>query len=127
MKRGYWIPLGILGTILTLALWNDKEISGRADRWQTQLQYAQQSAREEDWHNASAALEDSYADWSACQVWLHIVAEHDVIDDAEAMYQRAAAFAATEEPSEFQAEMADLLSQIRLLAETERLRLENIL
>ena len=127
MKRGYWISMGILGTILALSLWNSKAVSDRADRWQTQLQYAQQLAQEEDWNRTSTALKDSYADWSSCQVWLHIVAEHDVIDDAEAMYQRAAAFAATEEPSVFQAEMADLLAQIRLLAETERLRLENIL
>ena len=43
------------------------------------------------------------------------------------MYHRAMAFAATEEPSEFQAEMSDLMSQVLLLAETERLRIGNIL
>ena len=127
MKRGYWISVGILGLILALSLWNSKAIASRVNRWQTQLQHVQQLAQEEDWLQASAALEDSYTDWTICQTWLHIVVEHDIIDDAEAMYHRAVAFAATEESSEFQAEIADLLAQIRLLAETERLRVENIL
>ena len=49
------------------------------------------------------------------------------MDDAEAMYRRAMAFADTRELSEFRAELSDLRDQLRLLAEMERLNLKNVL
>ena len=56
-----------------------------------------------------------------------LVTEHDAVDDAEAMYRRAMAFAATRETTEFRAELADLRDQLRLLAEMERFNVKNIL
>ena len=84
-------------------------------------------ARSEDWAAAEDALAESYADWTASQTYLHIVAEHDTVDDAEAMYRRALAFAAGQEPDELRAEIAGLRDQLRLLAELERLDIRNIL
>lgn len=49
------------------------------------------------------------------------------MDDAEAMYRRAMAFAATRELTEFRAELADLRDQLRLLAEMERFSVKNVL
>ena len=49
------------------------------------------------------------------------------MDDAEAMYRRALAFAAGQEPDELRAEIAGLRDQLRLLAELERLDIRNIL
>lgn len=57
---------------------------------------------------ATAELVDSYKDWSAHQTYLHIVSEHEAVDDAETMYRRAMAFAAAREPNEFRAELSDL-------------------
>ena len=76
---------------------------------------------------AVEVLTESYADWSGRQTYLHIVTEHDAINDAEAMYRRALAFAATRESTEFRAELADLRDQLRLLAEMERFNIKNIL
>ena len=42
-------------------------------------------------------------------------------------YDESIAFSAAREPSEFRAELADLDAQLELLAETERLSLQNIL
>ena len=99
MKK--WIPPAVLAAILALSLWN------------------------------AAAMEhllaDSYQDWSAWQTYLHIVTEHDAVDDAESMYRRCMAFAAAREPSELRAETADLRDQLRLLAEMERRSWRNIL
>ena len=84
-------------------------------------------AAAENWRSAADALAESYKDWSGSQVYLHIVSEHDAVDDAEAMYRRAMAFALEQEPSEFRAELADLQDQLRLLAEMERFSLKNVL
>ena len=81
----------------------------------------------ERWQAAEAALTDSYSDWSRSQTYLHIVTEHDAVDDAEAMYRRSQAFAAAREPSELQAELSDLRDQMRLLSEMEKCSVRNIL
>ena len=117
----------MLAVILAFALWNSTAITGHTQRWRDQLQHVEELAAAENWRAAGNALSESYADWSGSQVYLHIVSEHDAVDDAEAMYRRAMAFAQEQESSEFRAELADLQDQLRLLAEMERFSLKNIL
>lgn len=125
--KGILPPLALLAGILAFSLWNGGRVAANAARWQTQLQQAGSLAQSDDWAGASAALTDSYRDWSACQTYLHIVSQHNAVDEAETMYRRCLAFAATREPSEFQAELAGLLEQLRLLAEMERFSARNVL
>ncbi len=108
-------------------MWNCQTITARTDRWAGQVEEAASLAQSEDWPAVRESIEASYQDWSQSQTYLHIVENHDAVDDAEAMYRRLAAFAQAEEPSEFQAEAADLMDQLRLLAEQERFSIENIL
>ncbi len=77
-------------------------------RWRAQLQQADRLALSGAWCETLDALWESYDDWSHCQTYLHIVSHHDAVDDAEAMYRRAIAFAETEEITEFHAELSDL-------------------
>ena len=127
MKRDMLPPLAVLVVILAFALWNSAAITGCTKRWRGQLQHTEELAASENWQAAVDALSKSYADWSGSQVYLHIVSEHDAVDDAEAMYRRAMAFALEQESSEFRAELADLQDQLRLLAEMERFSLKNVL
>ena len=120
-------PLLVLGALLAFALWNSAAMEARTGRWQDQLRQADALAQSGDWAAAEAALAESYADWSGSQTYLHIVTEHDAVDDAEAMYRRSMAFAAAREDSEFRAELADLTDQLRLLAEMETGSIRNIL
>lgn len=95
--------------------------------WREQLKQSDILAEAELWPEAIAALHESYNDWTSHQTYLHIVTGHDAVDDAEAMYHRAMAFAATEELSEFRAEISDLQDQLRLLSEMEQFSIRNIL
>ena len=52
---------------------------------------------------------------------------HRAVDDAEAMYRRAMAFAETQEIAEFRAELSDLMDQLRLISEMEALNIRNVL
>lgn len=126
MKKGFFVPLAVLAVILAFCLWNGSAMSSRTARWQEQLVPAEQRAEAGDWKGAVRALEAGYEDWSRHQGWLHCVTGHDAVDDAEAMYHRALAFARSEEDSEFRAEMADLRAQLRLLAEMEEFSLRNV-
>lgn len=125
--RAYIKPLAVLAATLAFALWNGAVMTGHTDRWRTQLEQADALAQAEEWSQAVEVLTDSYTDWSGKQTYLHIVTEHDAVDDAEAMYRRAMAFAATRELTEFRAELADLRDQLRLLAEMERFSVKNVL
>ena len=127
MKRDMLPPLAVLAVILAFALWNSAAITERTQRWRNQLQQVETLAAGENWQAAGDALSESYADWGESQVYLHIVSEHEAVDDAEAMYRRAMAFAQEQESSEFRAELADLQDQLRLLAEMERFSLKNVL
>ena len=127
MKKAVLPPIAVLAVILAFSLWNSHAMTAHTDRWRDQLQQAAALAQDENWPAVEDALKDSYADWSQCQTYLHVVTEHDAVDDAEAMYRRAMAFAATREPSELRAELADLQDQLRLLADMERFSIKNVL
>ena len=120
--RAYGISVGILAAILVFSLWNSSYMTASTVRWREQLQQADAQAQSEAWTEAVDTLAGSYDDWSESQTYLHIVARHDTVDD-----RRALAFAATRELTEFRAEISDLRDQLRLLAETERLDIKNVL
>ena len=126
MKR-LLLPILILLGIVAFSLWNSTTLERSAQRWCSQLEGASALAAGEKWDGAAAALEGSYRDWERHQMYLHIVASHDAVDSAEAMYRRAMAFGATRELSEFLAETADLSAHLTMLAQSEGLRLSNIL
>ena len=126
MKKGFFVPLAVLAVTLAFCLWNSAAMASHTARWQEQLGPAEQRAETGDWEGAVQALETGYDDWSRHQNWLHCVTGHDAVDDAEAMYHRALAFAESQEDSEFRAEIADLRAQLRLLAEMEEFSLRNV-
>ena len=121
------IPAAVLAAILALSLWNGAAMAADTARWQAHLEQVNALIDAESWPAIQQLLAESYADWSARQTYLHIVTEHDAVDDAESMFRRCMAFAAAREPSELRAETADLRDQLRLLAEMEQFSLGNIL
>ena len=127
MIKAYLPPLAVLAAILTFTLWTGASMKSDTVRWQEQLTQAEEFARADNWPQAAEALSCGYRDWSAHQARLHIISRHDAVDDAEAMYRRATAFASTREINEFRAELADLRAQLGLLAEMERFTLKNVL
>lgn len=127
MRKGLIVSTAILAAILAFCLWNSAAVASRTARWRSGLEEADRFAQEEGWEDAATVIRNSYAGWSDCQTWLHCVAAHDAVDDAEAMYQRAVAFAESGEGSELRAELADLRDQLQLLSKKEELSIRNIL
>ena len=127
MRKEFFPPLMVLAVILAFTIWTGNSMKADTHRWQEQLHQADLLAQQGNWPAAIQVLSDSYQDWTSRQNRLHIISRHDVVDDAEAMYNRAMAFSVTREPSEFQAELADLQIQLQLLSEMERFHLKNIL
>jgi len=127
MKKALLAPAATLVLLFALSLWNGFTIQKETARWSGQLQQAVHFIQSENWSAIETAIQTSYEDWRGKQTYLHIVLEHEAIDNAEAMYQRAFAFASAKDSQELQAELADLLHQLTLLSEMERLSIKNIL
>ena len=121
------ISLAALGIILAFSLWAGRYVEGRTEDWSDQLSLADVSAQQERWDDAQAQLRQAYADWGRSQNFFHTIMEHDELDEAESLF--AAAFAACDEEDapDFHAAMAQLDSQLRLLAETQAVSIKNVL
>ena len=107
MKRLLLPPIAVLCALLALSLWNSSHMERQTRRWRAQLQETDRLAQSECWAEALDSLWESYDDWTLRQTYLHIVSHHDAVDDAEAMYRRAMAFAETQEITEFRAELGN--------------------
>lgn len=125
--KAYFLSVLTLLAVLSLALWNSASMAGRTQRWQGQLDQVEALATDGAWEEAYQALEESYGDWSSSQAYLHIVSHHDVLDEAEAIYRRAAVFICLQEESSLLGELSDLRHQLRLLSEMEQLSIKNVL
>ena len=120
-------PVLLLCALLGFSLWNGAVISRETETCSAAVEQARTAALEGNWSAAEGALRRGYDRWQSRQTYLHIVEPHAAVEETEAMFRRAFAFAALQEDAEFQAETAGLLSQLRVLAEMEQLRIGNIL
>ena len=120
-------PVLLLCALLGFSLWNGAVISRETEACSAAVEQARTAARKDDWSAAESALRRGYDRWQSRQTYLHIVEPHAAVEEAEAMFRRAFAFAAVQEDAEFQAETAGLLAQLRVLAEMEQPRIGNIL
>ena len=121
------ISLAALGLILGFSLWAGSYVAARTEDWSAQLAEADSFAQAERWAQTEEGLRLAYADWGRSQTFFHTIMEHAELDEAESLF--AAAFAAcdAQDAPDFHAAMAQLASQLRLLAETQAVSIKNIL
>ncbi|NLU23430.1 MAG: DUF4363 family protein [Clostridiales bacterium] len=121
------ISSGVLVVLLTLTLLNSVYLSRCCSQWTEQLSQADRYAAQDDWSTARQTMDGFAADWDKRQTYLHIVIEHDEIDNAQSLLQKCLVLAQEEDAVEFRSDIADLISQLNLLSEMERLSIKNVL
>ena len=89
-------PCLILLALFALTLTNSQYMTAQTRQWSTQLEQVDQFVQSEQWDAALETLQLSYASWNEHQVYLHIVAQHAAVDDAETLYRRCIAFCQTD-------------------------------
>lgn len=114
-----WMPLGMLLTLLILAMVNSQTIYHQTNTLQLQIQAVDEAAQVEDWALAEDCLASSHGQWDTLTPYLGLVSNHTTVDDIEGMYLRAMAFCQTQEPTEFRAELADLHHALQVLQNWE--------
>lgn len=126
MKTLY-IPAAILALILGFSLWAGMYADMRTEQWVTLLDEAGVLAQQENWDEANRVLDKAYRDWNSSQSFYHTIMKHEDLDEAEFFFTGTTAACREEDNVEFHILLAQLTKQLRLLAETQKASIQNIL
>ena len=113
--KALYLPLLLLSAMLAFALWTGRFVQQRTDHWIAMLELSDHLAVEERWEDAEDQIQRTYRDWQESQTFFHTILEHEELDESE------------RDVPDFHTTLAQLYTQLRLLAETQRISIKNIL
>ena len=122
----FLIPAAALALLFSLSLWNAKRIEEEIKPWCTEIETAAAEAERGNWDTAEHSVRTVCKQWNARNPSYHIVTAHDELDTADALFTRMEAFAAGQDEAEFCAEAAELVTQLRVISEMQKLTVRNI-
>lgn len=126
MKRA-WIASAALLAILAAALWHSFHVASLTGRLTSCLVEAQTQAEAGQWDRALELTESAHREWSAHDSYLHLFLHHTEVDSIDVVFREAEELIKCRESGEYSAANARLIVELELLAEAERLTLENVL
>ena len=121
------ISAGVLVLVLLAGLGNSACISAQCEAWERQLSGIEDAAVEKQWEAAQLQLEALHRSWDKAEPYLHTVTHHEDVEQALLLLEQCRLFAALQDSDALLSAAEQLRCQYRHLAETEELRLENIL
>ena len=127
MKRFFWIPFLLLLALFSATLVNAYAADRIVESWCVSLDDLQRSAQAEDWPAVRDSLAALHESWDARSAYFHIVLQHDVLNEVEALLAKADIFAAEQDEEELRACIAELRSQLLVLSEIQEISIKNIL
>ena len=126
MKR-LWIAAALLAFLLGASLanaWYSQSLTGdMTDR----LRQAQSLAEGENWDQAEAVTRQVYEDWQDHHFYLHTLMRHSDTDQVLRGFRTVLEYVRLQEPDQYNAANADLITQLELLAEMEQPSVANVL
>lgn len=123
----FWTPALVLAALLTASFWNAGQIESDVAPWREAVESAVSAAERDDWSAALTAVRDARDDWYDHHAYFHIVIAHDELDQVDALFAKAESYAVEHDMPEFRAEAAELLEQLDILVETQKLTVRNVL
>ena len=125
--RPLCISTALLAAMICLTLANSRYVAGRVEDWLALLEQVDAAADREDWPAALEAANRAYDSWGGSQFYFHTVIRHEELDQAESLFLQLLVVCDEQDAAEARLHLADLRSQLRLLAEMEALSIPNIL
>lgn len=125
--KALYIPIAFLALILGFSLWTGRYVELRTGHWSALLEQIDDTARQENWSDAQKNLDQAYQDWLSSQTFFHTIMDHEELDQAENLFQGALAICEEKDDADFHLLLAQLICQLRLLAETQSISIKNIL
>lgn len=93
----------------------------------SQLEYAQQLTDQKQWQEAAQITSEVQQDWKSQSFRLYVLLRHSDLDKILLGFQSVSQYLDQEDQEPYLANNAQLIAQLKLLAEMEQLSLENIL
>lgn len=93
----------------------------------SQLEQAQQLTDQEQWQEAANITASVYQDWNSQSFRLYVLLRHSDLDKILLGFQSVSQYLEQKDQEPYLANNAQLIAQLKLLAEMEQLSLENIL
>ena len=125
MKR-FWAAITILAVLLGATLWNAWYAEQLTGGLAQQLEQAQELAAQGDWEGASELSRRAFQRWQDHQTYLHVLMRHSDTDQILCSFRALEQYLTLEEPDQYTAANAELITQLELLAEMEQPSLVNI-
>ena len=126
MKR-LWIAVAILLGMLGGTLGNSRYIDHTVSQLLEQLTAAHEQAQAGNWARAAQLTEQVIDHWQRHDFYFHIMLPHEDIDEIHLAFQEVEEYLKLEEPDQYNAASAKLITQLGLLVEMEQLNIKNIL
>ena len=125
--RALYLSAALLAAMFFLTLANSRYVTHRIDQWLQLLDQVDAAADQEDWPSVISMAQKAYDSWSGSQFYFHTVIRHEELDQAESLFLQLLVVCDEQDAAEARLHLADLRSQLRLLAEMEALSVPNIL
>jgi len=126
VKALIWPSLVLIG-MLSFALWTGSHVERRTEEWIGTIEEASRLAYAEQWEEAEERLSRGYESWGQSQTFFHTVMDHEDLDDAEALFAAAFAACGQRDAPDFLTTLSELTARLSLLAETQKISIQNIL
>lgn len=123
----FWIPVALLALLLGASLANARLVETEVEPWREAVGSSIASAEDGDWEAARAAVRGARESWDARKPYLHVVTAHDELDQVDVLFASAESFAREEDMAEFRAEASELITQLGIIVELQKLTLRNAL
>ena len=126
MKR-LWMAAALLVLLLGASLTDAWYAQNLTDGMREQLRQAQLQAEQGDWDRAEALTCQAYEDWQGHHFYFHTTRRHSDTDQVLRGFRSVLEYVQLQEPDQYNAANADLMTQLELLAEMEQPTVVNVL
>ena len=125
MKR-LWIGIGFLAVILLIGTGITLAFEQLHKPLSDTLQQASEAAMAEDWEKASALTKSAKADWEKCREFTAAVADHEPLEEMDALFAQLEVRARQQETTDFAALSAQLARMAQAMADSQSISWWNL-
>lgn len=119
--------VGLLLVLLGLCLWAQVGMARLQSPIRAEIARAEACAAGENWTDAAAAVARARQGWQCHRTLLAALADHQPLEDIEALLAALTAYAETQEQAEFQAGCRELLGRLQAMEDAHTLEVANLL
>lgn len=124
--KPFFIALLIFVSLFTAGAMNCRTVTTLSDSIDTQLRTSQAAAKGGRWEEAEQALAQASQTWQDHEAYLHVVLDHNEIDEAESLFAEVRQYADQQDRNKYCTGAERLCVQLSHMKETQQLSLKNI-